>query len=128
MNEQNTPVVQVRNSRSPWLPVLGAGLLLTAGGTLYQGTQTSDLRRRFDASHRDNAALRSKLNDTGNQMQSELKALRDELVQTREVTTADVANARSLAARHVDGVVNRIAKVQEQQSQTFTDELGNVRE
>jgi chromosome segregation ATPase len=128
MNEPNTPVAEVRKTRSPWLPVLGAGLLLTAGGTLYQGTQTSDLRRQFDASQRDNAALRSKLNDTGDQMQSELKALRNELVQTRQITSADVANARSLAARHVDGVVGKIAKLQEQQSRQFTDELGKVRE
>jgi hypothetical protein len=126
MNEQSSPVVEVKSRRSPWLPVLGAGLLLTGGATIYQSTQTEDLRRQFEASQRDNTALRASLTDTGNQMQTELKALRDELVQTRVIT--NVANARSLAARHADLVGTRIAKLQEQQSRQFSDELGKVKE
>src|SRR5450432_1657541 len=98
MNEQNSPIVAVKSRRSPWLPVLGAGLLLTGGATVYQSTQTEDLRRQFEASQRDNAVLRSSLTNTGSQMQSELKTLHDELIQTRVITNADVANARSIAA------------------------------
>jgi predicted nucleic acid-binding Zn-ribbon protein len=128
MNEESIHAVEVKPRRSAWLPVIGAGLLLTGGATVYQSTQTEDLRRQFEASQRDNAALRSKLTDTGSQMQSELNALRDELMQARETTSADVANARSVAARHAEVVANRIAKLQQQQNQQFTDELGKVKE
>jgi len=128
MDEQSIHAVEVKPRRSLWFPALGAGVLLACGATIYQGTQTEDLRRQFEASQRDNFALRAKLTDTGNQMQTELKALRDELAQTRLITNADVANARSLAAKHADGVAVRIAKLQAQQSQQFNDELGKVRE
>jgi len=128
MNEQNSPIVEVKSRRSPWLPVLGAGLLLAGGATIYQGTQTEDLRRQFEAAQRDNSVLRASLTNTGNQMQAELKTLHDELVQTRLITNADVANARGIAARHADLVGNRIAKLQEEQSKQFTDELGKVKE
>jgi hypothetical protein len=128
MNEQNSPIVEVKSRRSPWLPVLGAGLLLAGGATIYQGTQTEDLSRQFEAAQRDNSVLRASLTNTGNQMQAELKTLHDELVQTRLITNADVANARGIAARHADLVGNRIAKLQEEQSKQFTDELGKVKE
>ena len=129
MNENSTiHPVETHPRRSYWLPVLGAGLVLAGGATVYQSTQVGDLRRQFEATQRDNNALRAALTDTGNQLQSDLKTLRDELAQTRQITTADVANARSLAARHADQVAGRIAKLQAQENQKFNEALGEVKQ
>ncbi len=129
MKEQSNPLQAASpRRRSIWLPVLGAGVIAIGGATVYQSTQTEDLRRQFAASQRDNNALRAKLSETDSELQSALKSLRDELAETRLANTADVAQARTAASIHADIVANRIAQIQQQQAQRMTEELGKVKE
>lgn len=128
MTEQSNPDIEVKSRRSPWLPLMGAGLLLAGGATVYQGTQTEELHRQFEASQRDNTALRAKLTDTGAEMQTELKAMRDDLAQSRHATTVEVASARNSASRHADAAVTRFTKLQKEENQKFNEELGQVKQ
>src|SRR5258707_13562096 len=113
-------IIQTPESKpahSVWLPIFGVGLLIAAAAIIYQSTQTEDLRRQFQASQRDKSALRASLNTTGTELQNELTALRDELAQNRQVTTADVANARSITASHAAAVATPIRKIENAQNQ-----------
>jgi chromosome segregation ATPase len=128
MNEQTIHTVPARPGHFPWLAVVAAGVVIAGGATIYQGIQTEDLRRQFAASQRDNNALRARLSDTDTELQNSLKSLRDELAQTREEASSGAVTARNAAASHADAIAKRIAKLQEQQTQQWNDELGKVKD
>jgi predicted nucleic acid-binding Zn-ribbon protein len=111
-----------------WLWVLGAGVLVAGGYAGYLGTQTQDLRHRFDAAQQDNAALRAKLADTDTDLQNALNSLRDDLSQAQQDASTNVAKAESAAAKHADIVASRLAKKTAEEAQALNAELGKVKE
>ena len=131
MNENTTNNSYPVTATSPshrWLWVLGAGVLAAGGYAGYLGTQTQNLRHRFDAAQQDNAALRAKLSDTDNELQNALNSLRDDLSQAQQDASTNVAKAESAAARHADIVASQLAKKTAEQAQELNAELGKVKE
>jgi len=124
----NSYSVTATNPSHRWLWVLGVGVLAAGGYAGYLGTQTQNLRHRFDAAQQDNAALRAKLSDTNNELQNALNSLRDDLSQAQQDASTNVAKAQSAAARHADIVASQLAKKTAEQAQELTAELGKVKE
>ncbi|MGD0497426.1 MAG: hypothetical protein ABSC23_03215 [Bryobacteraceae bacterium] len=136
MNEHDDARKSIPDSGRPargsfWLPLLGAGILAAGGATIYQGTQTGDLRRQLAASQRDNLALRTQVSESDADFQADVTALRAQLDDAQKQVSANVARAQNVATRHADVVAGRIAQKQEQQAeqaQQLTEELGQVKE
>ena len=132
MNENTTNnshnVTATTSPSHRWLWVLGAGVLIAGGYAGYLGTQTQDLRHRFDAAQQDNAALRAKLADTDTDLQNALNSLRDDLSQAQQDASTNVAKAESAAAKHADIVASRLAKKTAEEAQALNAELGKVKE
>ena len=127
-NNNSHSVTATTSPSHRWLWVLGAGVLVAGGYAGYLGTQTQDLRHRFDAAQQDNAALRAKLADTDTDLQNALNSLRDDLSQAQQDASSSVAKAESAAARHADMVASRLAKKTAEEAQALNAELGKVKE
>src|SRR5579871_4771883 len=121
-------ISEITPRRSYWLPMLGAGLLVAGGATIYQESQTSELRRQLAASQQNSAELQARLSETDSQLRKALTSLEDDVARVRHEISASVAKAQVTATRRADFAASRIAKQQEEQTQQLTDELGKVKE
>lgn len=108
--------------------VLGALVLGAAGYSLYLGNQTRQLQTQFAAAQQENASLRSKLSDTGAQLQTALDSLRDDLTQVKAEASAEVEKAQSDAMRHADIAASRLAKKTAAEAQQLSAELDKVKD
>jgi predicted nucleic acid-binding Zn-ribbon protein len=127
-NEQNIhTVTETRHGHSVWLPVLGAAVVLLGGAGIYQMSQTGDLRQKFAAAQQDNASLRTQLSDTDTELRKALDTVQNEVTQSREETTASLQKTQSLASRHADVAVSKIAKAQEEHNKEIADQLDQVK-
>lgn len=124
MNEQVSDSSPASSVRPVWLAVVGAGAVLALGIGIYESSQTDDLRRQVTASQQEDAALRAKLTQSDAQLQSALASIRQDLEETRQATSTDVAKARQTATRHAD----LLAKEQKDQARQLSEELGQVKE
>jgi predicted nucleic acid-binding Zn-ribbon protein len=130
MNENehiHTVTTETRPGHSVWLPVLGAAVVLLGGASVYQMSQTGDLKQKFTASQQDNASLRTQLSDTDSELRKALDAVQNEVTQSREETTASLQKTQSAASRHADVVANKIAKAQEEHNKELADQLDQVK-
>ncbi len=132
MNEQQNfqpAVIEVK--RSYWLPLLGAGVLAAGMFTVYEGSQTSELRQQVAAYKHENDAIRGKLMANDSQLQSTLAELRDEVANTKQEAATSVGRAKTEASRHADILVKRVEKAQQlqaQQAQMLGEQIGQVKE
>jgi chromosome segregation ATPase len=102
--------------------------LLACAGTISESIRIENLRRQFAASQVDNAGLRARLADTDADLQTALKALRDDLTDIKEETTDDLVRAQRAATRHTDTVADRLATLEQERRQQLTNEIGEIRE
>lgn len=114
--------------RSVWPAILGAGVIMAVCATIYQGTQTETLRRQMTAYQQDNDALRGKLVQSDSELQQALGSLRQELVSTKQESTAGLTKAQQAATRHADLLAGKIELRQKEQARELTEELGKVKE
>lgn len=131
MNEQPNSNPVFIEKRSHWVPLLGAGVLAAGMFTVYQGTQTAELRQQVSAYKQENDSIRGKLLATDTQLQSTLSELREEVANTKQEAATSVGRAKTEASRHADLLVKRVEKTQQlqaQQSQLLGEELGKVKE
>ena len=110
------------------LAVLAAFVLGAGGYSIYLGSQTRQLQAQFSAAQLENVALRSKLADTGAQLQTALDSLRDDLTQVKADATAQVAKAQSDAIRHADIAASQVAKKTAAEARQLSVELNKVKD
>jgi len=127
MNEQvssSSPTPSI-HSRSNWLAVLGAGVVMMTGTTMYQSSQTEALRQQVVAYQQGNDA---KLVQSDSELQNALASLRRDVVTTKQEASTGLVNAQQAATRHADIVAGRIEKKQKEQTLRLSEELGKVKE
>jgi chromosome segregation ATPase len=130
MNEQVPASFPAPSShpRSIWLAVLGAGVVLAIGTTMYQGSQTETLRRQVAASQQGNDELRGKLAQSDSELQNALASLRQDVAATKQEANTGLVKAQQSATRHADIVAGRIEQKQKEQTRQLSEELGQVKE
>lgn len=111
-----------------WVVALAALVIAAGGYSLYLGSQTSQLRRQFAATQLENEQLRSKLADTGSQLQGALDSLRQDLAQAEQDTSASLQKAQSAAIRHADVAASQLAKKTAAEAQQLSQELSKVKD
>lgn len=106
-----------------------AALVLGAGGySIYLGSQTRQLQSQFAAAQQENASLRSKLSDTGAQLQTALDSMRDDLTLEKAQAEAEVEKAQSNAIRHADAAASQLAKRTAAEAKQLSAELDKVKD
>jgi len=130
MHESNRSSFSTGSTRLLHISVIALGALVIAAGgySLYLGSQTSDLRRQFAASQLDNAQLRSKLADTGSQLQGALDSLREDLAKAEQDTNASLEKAQSVAIRHADVAASQLARKTAAEAKQLSQELDQVKD
>lgn len=114
-----------------WVVALGALVVAAGGYSIWLGSQTRDLQAQFAAAQLDNASLRSKLADTGTQLQAALDSLREDVSKAEADTNASLEKAQSTAMKHADvaaaQLARQVAKKAADQEQQFSEQLDKVR-
>ena len=130
MNEptQDSRIGGTRGHLHIWIAALGALVVAAGGYSLWLGSQTRDLRSQFAVAQADNAALRSKLADTGTQLQSALDSLRDDVTKAEAETSASLEKAQTTAMKHADIAAAQLAKKTAAEAQQLSDQLSKVRD
>jgi multidrug efflux pump subunit AcrA (membrane-fusion protein) len=111
-----------------WVVVLGALVVAAGGYSVWLGSQTRDLRAQFAAAQLDNAALRSKLADTGTQLQTALDSLREDISKAEADTSASLEKAQTTAMKHADVAAAQLAKKTAAEAQQLSEQLNKVRD
>ena len=111
-----------------WVVFLGALVVAAGGYSIWLGSQTRDLRAQFAAAQADNASLRSKLADTGTQLQTALDSLRQDLSKAEADTNASLEKAQHSAMKHADIAAAQLAKQTAAEAQQLSEQLSKVRD
>jgi chromosome segregation ATPase len=129
MNEQvpstGIPVHETASgTRSPWLALVGAAAVLGICAGVYNGVQTSDLRRELWTSRQDNEAVRAKLAQSGTELQDALALMQQNLEATKQESSTGLTKAQQAATHHADVLAQR----EKEEARKLSEQLGQVRE
>ena len=126
-NELNS-VLEVREHRSFWLPVLAAGLVLVGGFAFYQNSQIQDVRHDLSASQKEVVALRTSVTGVSDEARKEIESLRGQLVNTQQQNTEVLTKAQTAAKRRADAAVAKLDKQQAERVAALDAQLNEVKE
>lgn len=140
-NSNNNPtVITVAPASGKWaLPLIGSALLLSLGFNIYQGSRLQSVDQQVSAVNGQVAQLRQSISQIEAQTGTQLSGLRGDMTAVRtdaEKIAKDAARsaswtAQSLAQRHADKVVAKVAKEtegnQKKLAESLTAELTQVK-
>lgn len=110
-NDNTAPIIEPAPRNSFVLPaVLGAGIIALAGFSIYQNSQTGELRRELLTQQRQMSTMQTSVSTTDTQLQQTLTQLREQMEIAQKQNNTSLTQTQLAAQRRANTLISNMEK------------------